>query len=180
MVRLSVRQNPDVVLVHYLNVPSLEDSGKCSPVLCADRHDSVRWSREDLLSQLKPMCRCLLWVRGPSAPKRVLMCPCPRLSPQHEVFAGFWRFQHRRAGAAHPGPPENQTTATHTCLPLQRLPGLVLVRTRHCCDITVTSLTEMSVRSVRRREHSPSLQHQTPHHLPQAAPLLLLLQARPL
>lgn len=53
-----VLQNPDIVLVHYLNVPSLEDSGKCSPLLCAvsDRHDSVRWSRDDLLSQLKPMC----------------------------------------------------------------------------------------------------------------------------
>ncbi|KAM3590589.1 uncharacterized protein V6R79_012272 [Siganus canaliculatus] len=50
-------QNPDIVLVHYLNVPSLEDSGKCSPLLCAlsDRHDSVRWSRDDLLSQLRPM-----------------------------------------------------------------------------------------------------------------------------
>ncbi|XP_035850155.1 calmodulin-binding transcription activator 2 [Sander lucioperca] len=50
-------QNPDIVLVHYLNVPSLEDSGKCSPLLCAvsDRHDSVRWSRDELLSQLKPM-----------------------------------------------------------------------------------------------------------------------------
>lgn len=46
------------MLVHYLNVPSLEDSGKCSPLLCAvsDRHDSVRWSQEDLLSQLRPMC----------------------------------------------------------------------------------------------------------------------------
>ncbi|CAK6980917.1 LOW QUALITY PROTEIN: calmodulin-binding transcription activator 2 [Scomber scombrus] len=50
-------QNPDIVLVHYLNVPSLEDSGKCSQLLCAvsDRHDSVRWSRDDLLNQLKPM-----------------------------------------------------------------------------------------------------------------------------
>uniref|UniRef100_A0A3Q3IQ24 CG-1 domain-containing protein n=3 Tax=Monopterus albus TaxID=43700 RepID=A0A3Q3IQ24_MONAL len=50
-------QNPDIVLVHYLNVPSLEDSGKCSPLLCAvaDRHDSMRWSRDDLLTQLKPM-----------------------------------------------------------------------------------------------------------------------------
>ncbi|KAK5889731.1 hypothetical protein CesoFtcFv8_015705 [Champsocephalus esox] len=50
-------QNPDIVLVHYLNVPSQEDSGKCSPLLCAvnERHDSLRWSREELLSQLKPM-----------------------------------------------------------------------------------------------------------------------------
>ncbi|XP_068164975.1 calmodulin-binding transcription activator 2 isoform X2 [Antennarius striatus] len=50
-------QNPDIVMLHYLNVPSLEDSGKCSPLLCAvtDRHDGVRWSREDLLNQLRPM-----------------------------------------------------------------------------------------------------------------------------
>ncbi|XP_078792988.1 calmodulin-binding transcription activator 2 isoform X2 [Oryzias latipes] len=50
-------QNPDIVLVHYLNVPSLEDSGKCSPLLCtlSDRHDSLRWNQEDLLNQLKPM-----------------------------------------------------------------------------------------------------------------------------
>ncbi|XP_034413591.1 calmodulin-binding transcription activator 2-like [Cyclopterus lumpus] len=50
-------QNPDIVLVHYLNVPSLEDSGKCSPMLCAvtDRHDSVRWSRDELQNQLRPM-----------------------------------------------------------------------------------------------------------------------------
>ncbi|XP_054594554.2 calmodulin-binding transcription activator 2 isoform X2 [Nothobranchius furzeri] len=50
-------QNPDIVLVHYLNVPSLEDSGKCSPLLCtvSDRHDSARWNQDDLLSQLKPM-----------------------------------------------------------------------------------------------------------------------------
>ncbi|XP_056299114.1 calmodulin-binding transcription activator 2 isoform X5 [Pseudoliparis swirei] len=50
-------QNPDIVLVHYLNVPSLEDSGKCSPMLCAvsDRHDSARWSRDELQTQLRPM-----------------------------------------------------------------------------------------------------------------------------
>ncbi|XP_061525169.1 calmodulin-binding transcription activator 2 isoform X6 [Phycodurus eques] len=50
-------QNPDIVLVHYLNVPSLEDSGKCSPLLCAvtSRHDSMKWNRDDLLGQLKPM-----------------------------------------------------------------------------------------------------------------------------
>lgn len=54
-----VLQNPDIVLVHYLNVPSLEDSGKYSPLLCtlSDRHDGVRWSRDDLLNQLRPMCK---------------------------------------------------------------------------------------------------------------------------
>lgn len=48
------------MLVHYLNVPNVEDSGKaCGPVLCAvtDRRDGLRWSREELLSQLKPMCK---------------------------------------------------------------------------------------------------------------------------
>uniref|UniRef100_A0A087YEG4 Calmodulin binding transcription activator 2 n=1 Tax=Poecilia formosa TaxID=48698 RepID=A0A087YEG4_POEFO len=50
-------QNPDIVLVHYLNVPSPEDSGRCSPLLCtvSERHDTLRWSRDDLLGQLKPM-----------------------------------------------------------------------------------------------------------------------------
>uniref|UniRef100_A0A9J7YN58 CG-1 domain-containing protein n=1 Tax=Cyprinus carpio carpio TaxID=630221 RepID=A0A9J7YN58_CYPCA len=60
-------QNPDIVLVHYLNVPSLEDSVKsCSPVSCAltDRRDSLRWSRDELLSQLKPMFHSLKWSCG--------------------------------------------------------------------------------------------------------------------
>ncbi|XP_030631841.1 calmodulin-binding transcription activator 2 [Chanos chanos] len=60
-------QNPDIVLVHYLNVPSLEDCGKaCGPLLCAvaDRRDSLRWSREELLSQLKPMFHSMKWSCG--------------------------------------------------------------------------------------------------------------------
>ncbi|XP_056156049.1 calmodulin-binding transcription activator 2 [Lampris incognitus] len=59
-------QNPDIVLVHYLNVPSLEDSGKSGPLVCAvaDRHDSLRWSREELLSQLKPMFHSMKWTVG--------------------------------------------------------------------------------------------------------------------
>lgn len=90
-----VQQNPDIVLVHYLNVPSLEDSGKCSPLLCAvsDRHDSVRWSRDDLLSQLKPMCKS-----SSSVFLCVFVClvVCDTsflsLSPQYEVFARNGRF----------------------------------------------------------------------------------------
>ncbi|KAK3547797.1 hypothetical protein QTP86_031448 [Hemibagrus guttatus] len=57
-------QNPDIVLVHYLNVPNVEDSGKaCGPVLCAvtDRRDGLRWNREELLSQLKPMFHSMKW-----------------------------------------------------------------------------------------------------------------------
>uniref|UniRef100_A0A8C1MDE8 Calmodulin binding transcription activator 2 n=1 Tax=Cyprinus carpio TaxID=7962 RepID=A0A8C1MDE8_CYPCA len=60
-------QNPDIVLVHYLNVPSLEDSVKsCGPVSCAltDRRDSLRWSRDELLSQLKPMFHSINWSCG--------------------------------------------------------------------------------------------------------------------
>ena len=54
-------QNPDIVLVHYLNVPALEDCGKgCSPIFCSissDRREWLKWSREELLGQLKPMCK---------------------------------------------------------------------------------------------------------------------------
>lgn len=56
-------QNPDIVLVHYLNVPALEDCGKgCSPIFCSissDRREWLKWSREELLGQLKPMCKAL-------------------------------------------------------------------------------------------------------------------------
>lgn len=63
-------QNPDIVLVHYLNVPSVEDSGKaCGPVLCAvaDRRDGLRWSRDELTSQLKPMFHSMKWSCGNGA-----------------------------------------------------------------------------------------------------------------
>lgn len=54
-------QNPDIVLVHYLNVPALEDCGKgCSPMFCSissDRREWLKWPREELLGQLKPMCK---------------------------------------------------------------------------------------------------------------------------
>uniref|UniRef100_A0A8C2Z121 Calmodulin-binding transcription activator 1 n=1 Tax=Cyclopterus lumpus TaxID=8103 RepID=A0A8C2Z121_CYCLU len=57
-------QNPDIVLVHYLNVPAVDDSGKpCGPVLCSintDRKEWAKWSKEELIGQLKPMCESLL------------------------------------------------------------------------------------------------------------------------
>ncbi|XP_062871404.1 calmodulin-binding transcription activator 2 isoform X2 [Trichomycterus rosablanca] len=65
-------QNPDIVLVHYLNVPNVEDSGKvCGPVLCAvsDRRDGLRWSREELLSQLKPMFHSMKWCGTGNGPE---------------------------------------------------------------------------------------------------------------
>lgn len=53
-------QNPDIVLVHYLNVPAIEDCGKpCGPVLCSintDKKEWVKWTKEELIGQLKPMC----------------------------------------------------------------------------------------------------------------------------
>lgn len=59
-----VLQNPDIVLVHYLNVPAVDDSGKpCGPVLCSintDRKEWAKWSKEELIGQLKPMCELTL------------------------------------------------------------------------------------------------------------------------
>ncbi|XP_020822501.1 calmodulin-binding transcription activator 2 isoform X4 [Phascolarctos cinereus] len=64
-------QNPDIVLVHYLNVPALEDCGKgCGPVLCSissDRREWLKWSREELVGQLKPMFHGIKWSCGNGA-----------------------------------------------------------------------------------------------------------------
>uniref|UniRef100_A0A8C8VGS8 Calmodulin-binding transcription activator 1 n=1 Tax=Pelusios castaneus TaxID=367368 RepID=A0A8C8VGS8_9SAUR len=61
-------QNPDIVLVHYLNVPPLEDCAKvCGPILCSinsDRKEWLRWSREELVNQLKPMFHSMKWTCG--------------------------------------------------------------------------------------------------------------------
>ncbi|KAM4037167.1 calmodulin-binding transcription activator 2 isoform 2-T2 [Anomaloglossus baeobatrachus] len=58
-------QNPDIVLVHYLNVPAIEDCGKvCGPILCStssDRKEWMKWSKEELISQLKPMFHGIKW-----------------------------------------------------------------------------------------------------------------------
>ncbi|TRY87620.1 hypothetical protein DNTS_009330 [Danionella cerebrum] len=60
-------QNPDIVLVHYLNVPAIEDCGKpCGPILCSintDKKEWAKWSKEELIGQLKPMLQqCPLLV----------------------------------------------------------------------------------------------------------------------
>uniref|UniRef100_A0A3P8S4Y7 CG-1 domain-containing protein n=1 Tax=Amphiprion percula TaxID=161767 RepID=A0A3P8S4Y7_AMPPE len=64
-------QNPDIVLVHYLNVPAVDDSGKpCGPVLCSintDRKEWAKWSKEELIGQLKPMCELSLLQHLPSS-----------------------------------------------------------------------------------------------------------------
>ncbi|KAF8794629.1 Calmodulin-binding transcription activator 1 like protein [Argiope bruennichi] len=54
MVKLSIK-NPDIVLVHYLNVPYSDDNKLLvTPSLsyCADKKE---WTKEELVSQLKPM-----------------------------------------------------------------------------------------------------------------------------
>ncbi|XP_053115431.1 calmodulin-binding transcription activator 2 isoform X2 [Hemicordylus capensis] len=59
-------QNPDIVLVHYLNVPAIEDCGKiCGPVLCSinsDRKEWLKWSKDELVGQLKPMFHGIKWT----------------------------------------------------------------------------------------------------------------------
>ena len=51
-------QNPDVVLVHYLNVPYPDDNKMLianSVNLWAEKKE---WTKEELICQLKPMCKC--------------------------------------------------------------------------------------------------------------------------
>ncbi|XP_028848379.1 calmodulin-binding transcription activator 1 isoform X3 [Denticeps clupeoides] len=59
-------QNPDIVLVHYLNVPAIEDCGKpCGPILCSintDKKEWAKWSKEELIGQLKPMFHGIKWT----------------------------------------------------------------------------------------------------------------------
>lgn len=80
-----VFQNPDIVLVHYLNVPAVDDSGKpCGPVLCSintDRKEWAKWSKEELIGQLKPMCE----LTAPSL---------QRLHPSHTHHALMFQPSH--------------------------------------------------------------------------------------
>ncbi|XP_070367285.1 calmodulin-binding transcription activator 1 isoform X24 [Equus asinus] len=59
-------ENPDIVLVHYLNVPAIEDCGKpCGPVLCSintDKKEWAKWTKEELIGQLKPMFHGIKWT----------------------------------------------------------------------------------------------------------------------
>lgn len=61
-------QNPDIVLVHYLNVPYPDDNKMAviTPNL-ALWGDKKEWTKEELVSQLKPMCKC----RPPSAGSQI-------------------------------------------------------------------------------------------------------------
>lgn len=49
-------QNPDIVLVHYLNVPYPDDSKLAALIPnIAFWTEKKEWTREELLLQLKPM-----------------------------------------------------------------------------------------------------------------------------
>lgn len=91
------------MLVHYLNVPAVDDSGKpCGPVLCSintDRKEWAKWSKEELIGQLKPMCELtllLFWHLLPSYTQ------APVLQPSH--FCYTWGYD---SALAH-----NKTTPT--------------------------------------------------------------------
>lgn len=81
------------MLVHYLNVPAVDDSGKpCGPVLCSintDRKEWAKWSKEELIGQLKPMCE-LVFPSLPNThlpPTLKLSCFSPHTFPKPEKMS---------------------------------------------------------------------------------------------
>lgn len=57
-------QNPDIVLVHYLNVPYPDDNKMAviTPSL-ALWGDKKEWTKEELVCQLKPMCKKFVYFQ---------------------------------------------------------------------------------------------------------------------
>uniref|UniRef100_A0A8C6U801 Calmodulin-binding transcription activator 1 n=1 Tax=Neogobius melanostomus TaxID=47308 RepID=A0A8C6U801_9GOBI len=78
-------QNPDIVLVHYLNVPAVDDSGKpCGPVLCSintDRKEWAKWSKEELIGQLKPIFSHIPILHSDDVCLTLTMAGCGWLNP---------------------------------------------------------------------------------------------------
>lgn len=58
----TIPQNPDIVLVHYLNVPYPDDNKMAviTPSL-ALWGDKKEWTKEELVCQLKPMCKITIY-----------------------------------------------------------------------------------------------------------------------
>jgi hypothetical protein len=50
-------QNPDIVLVHYLNVPYPDDSKLMVTNSVSLWGEKKEWTKDELSSQLKPMCK---------------------------------------------------------------------------------------------------------------------------
>ncbi|XP_054547763.1 calmodulin-binding transcription activator 1 isoform X4 [Talpa occidentalis] len=89
-------QNPDIVLVHYLNVPAIEDCGKpCGPILCSintDKKEWAKWTKEELIGQLKPMCAgSSVHHKCNSAKHRVIS---PKVEPRAGGSGGYSEVQH--------------------------------------------------------------------------------------
>ncbi|XP_072569495.1 calmodulin-binding transcription activator 1 isoform X6 [Paramormyrops kingsleyae] len=83
-------QNPDIVLVHYLNVPAIEDCGKpCGPILCSintDKKEWAKWTKEELIGQLKPMCAgSSVHHKCNSAKHRIIS---PKVDPRSGGYGG--------------------------------------------------------------------------------------------
>ena len=55
-------QNPDIVLVHYLNVPYPDDNKMLVTNSVSLWGEKKEWTKEELISQLKPMCKYQLWM----------------------------------------------------------------------------------------------------------------------
>ena len=53
-------QNPDIVLVHYLNVPYPDDNKMLVTNSVSLWGDKKEWTKEELISQIKPMCKHLI------------------------------------------------------------------------------------------------------------------------
>ena len=56
MQTFSLVQNPDIVLVHYLNVPYPDDNKLVIASSVTLWGEKKEWTKEELISQLKPMC----------------------------------------------------------------------------------------------------------------------------
>ena len=50
------QQNPDIVLVHYLNVPYPDDNKLMLASSISLWADKKEWTKDELICQLKPMC----------------------------------------------------------------------------------------------------------------------------
>jgi hypothetical protein len=65
-------QNPDIVLVHYLNVPYPDDSKLMVTNSVSLWGEKKEWTKDELSSQLKPMCKKHLSSSPPST--NVFIC----------------------------------------------------------------------------------------------------------
>ena len=77
-------QNPDIVLVHYLNVPFTNNAKLSIPVV-SFANEKKEWTKEELVEQLRPMCKSVRKITGIFSPNFEevggaycfwFICPC--------------------------------------------------------------------------------------------------------